>query len=94
MHYINAIMVTLSLLAAGVAATLFLDFPGTIPLILLSTIWATWDASRIGLSRYDTALRSPFTVLFGCLFFWVIVFPWYFVVRQKIMDGTATLKPA
>jgi len=62
-------------------------------LILISCIWAGIDSSKIELKKYKTSLScSPFVLFLGCLLVWIIVFPWYLIVRGKIKSGTIQLK--
>jgi hypothetical protein len=66
----------------GIVVTYATGLPG-VPLIsLASAVWAYGDAGRIGLERYRTALRSPGAVAAGCVFLWMIAFPWYLHVRH------------
>ena len=64
--------------------------------ILIGTsIWAGVDASKIELSKYKVGgpTSTAFTVL-GCLFLWIVVFPWYLVNKGKIARGAVPLKSA
>lgn len=59
----------------------------------LSSIWAAWDSSRIGLHRYRSQMANePVMVLFMCCFLWPLCFPWYLIVRQGIRRGLVPLK--
>ncbi len=64
----------------------------TCMMIVISAVWAGWDASRIGLGKYKTGLSSPTVVFIGGLVLWIVAFPWYLVVRQKIAAGQVPLK--
>ncbi len=64
----------------------------TCMMIVISAVWTGWDASRIGLGRYKTGLSSPTVVFIGGLVLWIVAFPWYLVVRQKIAAGQVPLK--
>lgn len=64
----------------------------TCMMIVISAVWAGWDASRIGLGKYKTGLGSPTAAFIGVLLLWIVGFPWYLVVRQKIAAGQVPLK--
>jgi hypothetical protein len=62
---------------------------GLVTLILLATsLWAAIDSSRIRLREYRTQLSAhPILLFIGMWLFWIIVFPWYVVVRSRIRAG-------
>lgn len=62
-------------------------------MILVTTLWAVIDSAKIHLKRYKSGISYGPVVLFVCmLLLWVVAFPWYLVVREKIKTGTAVLK--
>jgi hypothetical protein len=64
-----------------------LIWPGT-------SIWVGVDSGKIGLRRYKNGLSyDPVVLGILCYSFWIVAFPWYLVVRRKIMNGTAELRP-
>lgn len=62
---------------------------GLVGLVVLATsIWAAFDSSRVGLRAYKTALAAhPVILMIGMWLLWIITFPWYLVVRSKILAG-------
>lgn len=68
---------------------------GIMVIIVIGTsIWAAIDASKINSRKYKTQLADghPAGVFFGCLLLWIVVFPWYLVLKGQIKDGKAELK--
>jgi serine/threonine protein kinase len=61
-------------------------------IVIGSAIWAAFDAHKLGLSRYETGLHSPIALFAGILGIWIVVFPWYLIVRASILRGEAELK--
>jgi hypothetical protein len=62
-------------------------------LILLSSIWAGIDSSKIELKKYKSGISyGPIVLTILCILLWIVAFPWYLVVRAKIKAGTAELK--
>ena len=57
--------------------------------ILLSALWAAWDSAQVKLTRYRTFIsHSPLGLFVVVCLVWIIAFPWYVAVRQKIRNGT------
>jgi hypothetical protein len=57
-------------------------------LILFGTcVWAGVDASRIRMRDYKTPFDYPFVVFIGTFLLWIVVFPWYLMVRSRILAG-------
>jgi len=78
--------------------TFFIVFrlPGlvVVALVLGSSAWAAVDSSKIQLKRYQSGLSyGPIGVFLGCILLWIVVFPWYLVVRSRIVSGNGVLKP-
>ena len=62
-------------------------------LILLSSIWAGIDSSKIELKKYKSGIAyGPIVLAILCILLWIVAFPWYLVVRAKIKAGSAELK--
>lgn len=87
------VLISVGLLLVMIAFIAALDdaesAKGLIGLIALGTaVWASIDASRIGLKRYRTGFAKGSA---GVFFVWLIVFPlscgWYLVVRSRIRAG-------
>jgi hypothetical protein len=88
-----AILFTLALLALCLLIPSAFQAQGTWLMILATSLWAAIDSSRIQLRRYKSGISSSPIVLFvGCALLWIVGFPWYLIMRQKIKAGTATLK--
>ena len=61
--------------------------------ILLSSIWAAVDSSKIEYIKYESGIStSPVLLALGWMAAWIIIFPWYLIQRSKIINGTAELK--
>ena len=66
-----------------------------ITILILSSIWAGIDSSKIELKKYKSGISyGPIVLTILCLALWIVAFPWYLVVRTKIKDGKAELKQA
>jgi len=60
---------------------------------LASSIWAAISSYRLEFRRYKTGLSyHPMTIFFCHLLLWIVVFPWFLTVRDRIKDGSAELK--
>ena len=52
-------------------------------------------AHTIGLRRYRSGISyGPVVLFIGVAAVWIVGFPWYLVVRDRILRGEATLKEA
>jgi hypothetical protein len=93
MSVLVAILITVAVFVICIAISMAM--PGedhaegvTALMVLASAIWASQDASRIGLKQYEARLaRGPISVFFAMWILWFIAFPWYLVVRSKIKAG-------
>lgn len=92
--WIAALLVTLALTALTVlVGTLLPTWWSGIIVVGLSSVWAAWDSSRIGLHRYQSQMANePVVVLFMCVALWLLCFPWYLIIRQGIKRGLVPLK--
>jgi hypothetical protein len=62
-------------------------------MIFGTALWAAIDSSKIQLKRYKSGISYGPVVIFFCfVFLWIVAFPWYLIVRNKIKAGTAILK--
>lgn len=93
--WITALLATLVLMALTViVAALIPTWWSGLIVVGSSSIWAAWDSSRIGLHRYKSQMANePVVVLFMCVVFWLLCFPWYLIIRQGIKRGLVPLKP-
>ncbi len=60
--------------------------------LIAGGLWVYFDAQRLDLERYRTALRYPELACFGTILLWIIVFPWYLSARHKIIHGQMPLR--
>jgi hypothetical protein len=63
--------------------------------LLLSMVWAVYEAKRLEMHRYKNivGLNGLTLVIIGFVLMWIIVFPAFIFGRQKILNGTAELLP-
>ena len=93
MSTIGAIFVTLCVLMLGIFLQAATNFPIIVFLVVATSIWAAFDASKIGLRKYRVGgATSPVFTLLGCIVLWIIFFPWYLVNKGKIQRGEVMLK--
>lgn len=52
--------------------------------VLGISIWAAMDSSRLRLREYSTQVAHPVVLFLGMSLLWIVIFPWYLVVRSKI----------
>lgn len=63
--------------------------PVAILTVFGTSIWAAIDSFRIDLQAYRTRIALHPMILFNLMYlFWVPLFPWYLVVRARIVAGT------
>jgi hypothetical protein len=57
-------------------------------IVLGTSAWGAFDSVQIRIREYKTALASHPVLLFvAMILLWVVIFPWYLVVRSKIRAG-------
>jgi len=62
-------------------------------MVLGTGIWAAVDSTKIQLKRYKSGISYGPVVIFICFVgLWIVAFPWYLIMRHKILTGTAVLK--
>ncbi len=77
----------------AIVAILFLPNGFIFLIVLATSIWASVDSSKIELYKYKSGIAvKPVILLIGCLFIWIVAFPWYLSMRYKIKHGIAQLK--
>ena len=65
-----------------------------VPLVVGTFVWAGLDSARIQLRKFESGISyGPVVLGVLCSFLWILVFPWYLVMRSKIRQGTARLRP-
>lgn len=83
-----ALLVTTGLASFGMGLNL------AIPMVLLCASWAAWDAHRIGARHFRHVLgRGPVSVFFLVTVFWIIAFPAYLELRERIRGGMIEGRP-
>ena len=90
----KAILIAVGLLVAAVIVGRIVRVGAVLAwlMVLGTSIWAGIDAAKIGLNKYRTSLSGPVLVVIGGCLLWIVVFPWYLVVRGAILSGKAQLK--
>jgi len=88
-----AILITLGILVVSIVLSYNVHPLFGFVIWLGTTIWAGVDAGKIELEKYrvNGVTTSTNTVL-GCLFLWIIAFPWYLINKGKIARGEVELK--
>ncbi len=62
-------------------------------LVAVTSLWVAWDSARVRVRRYKTQMANePMMMLFMCFTLWILVFPWYLIIRQGIRQGFVPLK--
>jgi hypothetical protein len=51
--------------------------------VLGTSIWATADAYE--LRRRGLDMEHPAKVFIACVAFWIVIFPWYIVKRNRVL---------
>jgi len=85
-----AILFSIGLLVLSDVVAAIIQVPSLITGILMvvgTAIWAGVDASKIELRKYKKQCWDGPSVFLFVLFFWIIGFPWYLSVRNKIFSG-------
>jgi hypothetical protein len=87
------ILLTIWIPIACVVVGALINFNVIQVMILGTALWAAIDSSKIQLKRYKSGISYGPVVVFLCfVFLWIVAFPWYLIVRNKIKSGTAILK--
>ena len=69
------------------------EVPLTWFMVFITAVWAAIDSSKIHLKRYKSGISyGPVVLFLGFLLLWIVAFPWYLIVRRKILTGTAVSK--
>src|SRR5437868_2112697 len=90
---ISALITTFNLFAAAVAIEWYTNLPTAWLLVIGSAAWAAYDARTTQPWRYRTGLANhPPAIFVGVLLLWLIVFPWYLIVRGQIRSGRLRVK--
>lgn len=93
MPLVLAIPFALLLLVVASALSVAIEAPVLPALVVIgSALWVYFDAKKLGLARYRTGLLNPEVTTIGCFLMWIVAFPWYLSVREKIVKGEMPLR--
>ncbi len=88
-----AIFITLALFTLSVQISFATEKNASFVIVFGSAMWAAFDSAALGLQRYKTRLAvSPAFVFLGLSLLWIIGFPTYLMLRQRIRAGEVELK--
>lgn len=88
-----AVFITLALFTLSVRLSLATDSNVSVFIVLGSAAWAAMDSLTLGLTRYKSRLAWPPAFVFlGIVLAWIIGFPSYLMLRQRIKAGEVELK--
>ena len=91
--WLIALAATLGLFAVSLFASSGLGV--MLGIVVASALWAAWDSARMRVQLYKTQMANePVMILFMCVMLWIIMFPWYVVIREGIRRGLVPLKEA
>ena len=79
-------------LITAIAAALVLGTIGMFIFVLGTAVWAAFDAGTHKLDQYQNGLGGQGGVFVGCVLLWIVVFPWYLVIRSRIRAGLQIVK--
>jgi hypothetical protein len=88
-----AILFTIVLLAATLGLSELINFNLTFFMVLGTSFWAGMDSLKLELKRNKSGIAySPVTIAIFCALLWIVAFPWYLILRQRILSDQALLK--
>ena len=88
-----AILITLGLFVLCGVITAVTHINAALFMFLGTSLWAAIDSTKIELVKYKSGISyGPVVLFFACAFLWIVGFPWYLIVRNKIKTGVAELK--
>jgi hypothetical protein len=76
----------------AIAVAVVLGTIGMLVLVLGTSVWVAFDAGTHKLDQYQSGLGGQGAAFFGCLLLWIVVFPWYLVIRSRIRAGLQPVK--
>lgn len=91
------VLAVLGTAGLGALAALFEanGVPALLPVVLFSSVWAYRDADRLDAERYEGWMGRPsIQVAIRVLLLWIIAFPAYLALRQRILRGQAERRPS
>ena len=90
-----AIVFAIGLFSLCYLGTAFVHFDLVTVMVVGTALWAAIDSSRLQLKRYQSGISyGPVVLFIACALLWLVGFPWYLSMREKIKAGTAVLKEA
>jgi hypothetical protein len=88
-----ALLFTFGLIVLSGVVTEITHINITLLMILGTSLWVAIDSRKIELLKYKSGISyGPIVLFFACVFLWLLGFPWYLIVRNKIKTGVAVLK--
>ena len=88
-----AITLTLLLIVAAIVLTAATGFNAMLIVVIVTAVWGAVDSAKLELKRYKSMIsQGPVMLFLGIVVLWIIIFPWYLVMRERIKSGQATLK--
>lgn len=88
-----AIFITLALFTASVQLSLATERNLSFLVVLGSAAWAAFDSAALELRRYKSRLAvGPAAVFLAVALLWILAFPTYLMLRQKLRAGELELK--
>lgn len=83
-----AIVIGTALTSVGIGLNL------AVPMILFTAGWAAMDSTRVGARHFRGLLgRGPVAVFLMVGALWIVTFPAYLVLRERIRAGVAEPRP-
>jgi len=90
-----AVLFTTGLFIVCYLVTRFVHFDLVTIMVFGTALWAAIDSSKLQLTRYESGISyGPVVLFIACALLWIVGFPWYLSMRDKIKSGTAVLKEA
>ncbi len=83
-----AIVIGTALTSVGIGLNL------AVPMVLFTAGWAAFDSMKVGARHFRGFMgRGPVAVFFLVAALWVLTFPAYMVLRERIRAGVAEPRP-
>jgi hypothetical protein len=90
MRILQAILITLAIIVCCVMTDIHTGYNPKATMVIITSVWVAYDSVQIQLRTYKSGISYGPVVLFAtCVILWLVAFPWYLVVRQKIKSGAA-----
>lgn len=83
---------SLALLYLADALEAVIQFPVSLIMIPGTALWAAIDSEKIGLQKHESVISyDPYKLFVGITLLWLIGFPWYLMVRHRILSRNKEL---